>query len=80
MKSNDYLFNNLPEKIIWLLKYSELIIGNSSSGIIEFLKYHASTLAEDKTKDLDNNVIDVPIIKHNSLVNSFKKAISTKFN
>ena len=82
-KSNDYLFNNLPRKdYLAFLKYSELIIGNSSSGIIESSTYKIPCINVGRRQNKrfrPMNVIDVPIIKHNSLVNSFKKAISTKF-
>ena len=82
-KSKDYLFNNLPRKdYLAFLKYSELIIGNSSSGIIESSTYKIPCINVGRRQNKrfrPMNVIDVPIIKHNSLVNSFKKAISTKF-
>ncbi len=82
-KSNDYLFNNLPRKdYLAFLKYSKLIIGNSSSGIIESssFKIPCINVGRRQNKRLrPKNVIDVPIIKLELLKNSFKKAISKKF-
>lgn len=82
-KSNDYLFNNLPRKdYLAFLKYSKLIIGNSSSGIIESstFKIPCINVGRRQNKRLrPKNVIDVPIIKLELLKKSFKKAISKKF-
>ena len=82
-KSNDYLFNNLPRKdYLAFLKYSELIIGNSSSGIIESSTYKIPCINVGRRQNKrlrPKNVIDVPIINHKFLENSFKKALSSKF-
>lgn len=82
-KSNDYLFNNLPRKdYLAFLKYSKLIIGNSSSGIIESstFKIPCINVGRRQNKRLrPKNIIDVPIIKKELLKKSYKKAMSKKF-
>ena len=64
------------------MKYSKLIIGNSSSGIIESstFKIPCINVGRRQNKRLrPKNIIDVPIIKKELLKKSYKKAMSKKF-
>ena len=81
--SDDYLFNNLPRKdYLCFMKYSKMIIGNSSSGIIESSTYKVPCINVGRRQNKrfrPKNVIDVLEISNSKLNKAFNKAISKKY-
>ena len=83
-KSDDnYYFENLPrEKYLKLLKMSECIVGNSSSGILESssFKIPAVNVGRRQHQRLKpKNVINVEKISENKIIKAIKLAKSQKF-
>jgi len=81
--SDDYLFNNLPRKdYLCFMKYSKMIIGNSSSGIIESSTYKIPCINVGRRQNKrfrPKNVIDVLEISNSKLNKAFNKSISKKY-
>lgn len=83
-KSKDtYIFDNLERNVyLQILKNSKVIIGNSSSGVIEstFLKKPAINIGRRQNKRLKaKNVISVQSFNEKQIVLAIKRAISKKF-
>ena len=83
-KSNDsHYFENLPrEKYLKLLKMSECIVGNSSSGILESSSFKIPTVNIGRRQHQrlkPKNVINIENISENKIVNAVKLAKSHKF-
>lgn len=65
-----------------LLKNAQLMIGNSSSGLIEAPSFELPVVNmgdRQKGRVRTDNVIDVPVLKAETIRNAINKAISTKF-
>tara|TARA_A100001015_G_scaffold320209_1_gene445785 strand:+ start:4230 stop:5372 length:1143 start_codon:yes stop_codon:yes gene_type:complete len=81
--TNDVVFDNLPrEDYLTLLKNCKLIIGNSSSGIIESSTFKTPCInigRRQNNRFRAANVIDVLKIESNQLEKAYKKALSSSF-
>ena len=82
--SSYMVFSNLSrEMYLTLLKFSSLIIGNSSSGLLEAPTYKIPAVNIGRRQDGRErgvNVIDVPSFVENKIENAIDKAISNDFN
>lgn len=80
---NNYYFDNLPrEEYLTLLKNAKLIIGNSSSGIIESPAFKIPCINlghRQKGRLRAKNVIDVSKMEKKSLIKAYKKSQSISF-
>jgi len=80
---NIYFFDNLPRKhYLFLLKNCQLLIGNSSSGIIEstFFKIPVINLgSRQKNRLRAKNILDVKVENKESILKAYKKSLSKKF-
>ena len=81
--SDDIIFDNLPRQdYLTLLKNCKLIIGNSSSGIIESSTFKTPCInigRRQNNRYRAKNVIDVLNLNHKELEKAYKKALSLKF-
>jgi len=81
--SDDIIFDNLPRQdYLTLLKNCKLIIGNSSSGIIESSTFKTPCInigRRQNNRYRAKNVIDVLNLNHKELEKAYKKALSSKF-
>ena len=79
---NFKIFNNLAhEDFINLLKHVKILIGNSSSGIIEAASFKLPVInigSRQDGREKTNNVIDINC-SEKELIESIKKASSTEF-
>ena len=83
-KNNDsHYFENLPRgKYLRLLKMSECIVGNSSSGILESSSFKVPTVNVGRRQHQRlqaKNVINVENISENRIIKAIKLATSKKF-
>lgn len=80
---DDIIFDNLPRQdYLTLLKNCKLIIGNSSSGIIESSTFKTPCVnigRRQNNRYRAKNVIDVLNLNHKELEKAYKKALSSKF-
>jgi len=80
---NIYFFDNLPRKYyLFLLKNCQLLIGNSSSGIIEstFFKIPVINLgSRQKNRLRAKNILDVKVENKESILKAYKKSLSKNF-
>jgi GDP/UDP-N,N'-diacetylbacillosamine 2-epimerase (hydrolysing) len=81
--NNIYFFDNLPRQdYLHLLKNCKLLIGNSSSGIIEstFFKIPVINLGSRQNNRVRaKNVLDVKIENKKNIIKAYKKCLSKKF-
>jgi len=81
--SDDHYFENLPRgKYLRLLKMSECIVGNSSSGILESSSFKVPTVNIGRRQHQRlqaKNVINVEIISENRIIKAIELATSKKF-
>jgi UDP-N-acetylglucosamine 2-epimerase (non-hydrolysing)/GDP/UDP-N,N'-diacetylbacillosamine 2-epimerase (hydrolysing) len=81
-RSNAYLFVNLNHLKYWsLLKYSDLLLGNSSSGIMETASLALPTVnvgMRQKGRERPLNVIDAAPVT-GSITKAIKKGLSADF-
>jgi GDP/UDP-N,N'-diacetylbacillosamine 2-epimerase (hydrolysing) len=77
------LFSSLGQlKYLSLLKHSSVMVGNSSSGIIEAPSFKLPVVnigARQKGRIRSKNIIDVPVCKKNPISTAIEKAVSGKF-
>jgi GDP/UDP-N,N'-diacetylbacillosamine 2-epimerase (hydrolysing) len=82
-KNDTHIFDNLERDVyLQIMKNCEIIIGNSSSGIIEstFLKKPAINIGRRQHKRLKaGNVIDVDLFDEKKIVKAINRGISKKF-
>ena len=82
-KNDNYYFENLPRAdYLRILKMSECIVGNSSSGIIESSTFKIPTVNIGRRQNQrfrPANVVDVNEMNENKIVIAIKTCISQKF-
>lgn len=82
-RSNIYVFASLGlKKYLSLMKYAEVVIGNSSSGIMEAPAFHVPTVnigERQKGRLQSSSVINCKTDKE-SIVEAIKKALTTDFH
>ncbi len=76
------LFENLPRSdYLGMLKNCSMLIGNSSSGMIESNYYHIPVVnigIRQQNRERGSNVIDVPNVKYNLILKAIKQGIKKK--
>ena len=81
--TNNYIFDNLPRfEYLTLLNNAKILVGNSSSGILESSSFKIPTVNLGRRQNKRfraKNVIDVKKITHQSVKNAIKKSMSAKF-
>ena len=81
--TNNYIFDNLPRfEYLTLLNNSKILVGNSSSGILESSSFKIPTVNLGRRQNKRfraKNVIDVMKINHKSIMNAIRKSMSVKF-
>jgi GDP/UDP-N,N'-diacetylbacillosamine 2-epimerase (hydrolysing) len=79
---NSYFYKSLGQKNYFsFLKYIDVMIGNSSSGILEMPYFKKATINlgnRQLGRLISKSVINIPI-KKNKISNALKKALSRKF-
>ena len=82
-KNDNYYFENLPRAdYLRILKMSECIVGNSSSGIIESSTFKIPTVNIGRRQNQrfrPVNVVDVNDMNENKIVKSIKLCTTKKF-
>ena len=78
------LFKNIPRQdFLGLLIYGGVLVGNSSSGMIEASYFNIPVVNigyRQKDRERGNNVIDIPIVTINSVYYGITKALKMKKN
>jgi GDP/UDP-N,N'-diacetylbacillosamine 2-epimerase (hydrolysing) len=81
--SDNYYFENLPRAdYLRILKMSECIVGNSSSGIIESSTFKIPTVNIGRRQNQRlraTNVVDIKEMSENKIVNAIKLCTSKKY-
>ncbi len=80
---NARLFSSLGQKrYLSLLKYADIMLGNSSSGIIEAPSFRLPVVNigdRQKGRLRAENIIDIPECKKDKIVNAIRRAVSKEF-
>ena len=76
------MYRNLPrEAFLGLLKYSGVLVGNSSSGVIEASYFDIPVVnigIRQKDRERGDNVIDVPRVSEKIIQKAVKTALTSK--
>jgi len=75
-------FNSIGKHYLSLLKHCDIMIGNSSSGLIEAPTFELPVVnVSDRQKGRIRgiNVIEVPVVEKSAIINAIGKALSNEF-